>query len=67
MDKKLIFNLFRFAAIFGNVVFILWVSYNAIDEGFRGTLPQVISGIGLILLLSLNIVLLSLRGIRSNN
>jgi hypothetical protein len=60
MNKKLIIKLFRYVAIFGNVVFVLWVLYNAMDEGFRGTIYEMLSGIGLILLLSLNIVLLSL-------
>jgi hypothetical protein len=65
MDKKMIFNLLRFAAIFGNVLFILWITYNGIDEGFKGTPIQVVSYIGLVSLLSLNIVLLALRKERS--
>ena len=28
--------LFKYLAIAGNVLFILWVMYNGIDEGFRG-------------------------------
>ncbi|MDR3575784.1 MAG: hypothetical protein P4L50_18135 [Anaerolineaceae bacterium] len=67
MDKKLVFNLLKFAAILGNILFILWISYNAIDEGFRGTIYQVISGIGIILLLALNSVLLFLKGSRSDH
>jgi hypothetical protein len=65
MDKKMIFNLLRFAAIFGNVLFILWITYNGIDEGFKGTPMQVVSYIGLVSLLSLNIVLLALHKDRS--
>jgi len=60
MNKKLIIKSLRYVAILGNVVFVLWVLYNAMDEGFRGTIYEMLSGIGLILLLSLNIVLLSL-------
>jgi hypothetical protein len=52
-NKNLIF-LMRFAAISGNVLFILWVTYNGINEGFRGTLPEKISYIGLMSLLALN-------------
>ena len=33
-----LYNLFKYLAIAGNVLFILWVTYNGIDEGFRGTL-----------------------------
>jgi hypothetical protein len=61
MDKNLFFKLFRAAAIMGNVVFILWITYNGIDEGFKGTPVQVISYIGLVTLLLLNTVLLLLR------
>ncbi len=37
MNINLVFKLLRFAAVFGNVVFVLWILYNAIDEGFQGT------------------------------
>lgn len=53
-----IFKLLRYTAIFGDVLFILWVSFNAIDEGFTGTLYQKVSYIGLVFLLILNIGLL---------
>jgi hypothetical protein len=52
----------RYAAITGNVVFVLWVVRNAINEGFRGTEPQIASAVGLILLLALNSALLWRRG-----
>jgi hypothetical protein len=61
MNKKSLFNLFRAAAVFGDVLFILWVTYNGINEGFQGTPVQVGSYIGLVLLLTLNIVLLLIR------
>jgi hypothetical protein len=67
MNKNLIIDLLRFAAIFGNVIFILWITYNAIDEGFRGTIYQIISGIGIILLLILNTILLSIKRGRSES
>ena len=61
MTKNLVFSLLRIAAIAGNVVFILWITYNGIDEGFKGTLPEIASYIGLTSLLILNIVLLSVK------
>ena len=65
MNKKYVFRLFCYAAMLGNLMFVLWILYNAIDEGFKGTPYQVASGIGLILLLTLETVLLSVAEIRS--
>ncbi|MGA3291830.1 MAG: hypothetical protein ABSC49_01640 [Candidatus Microgenomates bacterium] len=48
----------RYLAILGDVLFILWVSFNGIDEGFSGTIYQKLSYIGLVSLLILNIGLL---------
>jgi hypothetical protein len=48
----------RYAAIAGNIVYVLWILHNGIDEGFAGSLVQVVSMIGLMLLLVLNAVLL---------
>jgi hypothetical protein len=53
-----LYNLFKYLAIAGNALFILWVTYNGIDEGFRGTLVQKVSYAGLMLLLVLNTVLI---------
>ncbi|HEY5220621.1 MAG TPA: LPXTG cell wall anchor domain-containing protein [Candidatus Paceibacterota bacterium] len=45
--------------ICGNILFVLWMVYNGIDEGFTGsTGPQIASYIGLTLLLILNSALL---------
>ena len=51
-------KLLRYIAIFGNIMFILWITYNGIDEGFKGTVYQKLSYIGLVSLLILNIGLL---------
>ncbi len=58
MDKTTIINLFKYLAVAGNLLFILWITYNGINEGFKGTLIQIFSYIGLSLLLVLNSVLL---------
>ena len=58
METKQLISLLRYGAIGGNVLFILWVSYNAIDEGFRGTLPEKFSYVGLMGLLLTNCFLL---------
>jgi hypothetical protein len=52
------YKLLRYAAILGNILFILWITFNGIDEGFRGTIYQKLSYIGLVSLLILNIGLL---------
>jgi hypothetical protein len=51
-------SLFRYAALAGNVLFILWITRNGIKEGFRGTPPEIASYVGLVALLVLNSVLL---------
>ena len=53
-----LYNLFKYIAVAGNILFILWVTYNGIDEGFRGTLVEKASYVGLMLLLVLNMVLI---------
>jgi hypothetical protein len=54
MQKKNAQLLMRFMAVFGNLLFILWIIYNAIHEGLRGTMPEIISCLFLICLLALN-------------
>jgi hypothetical protein len=58
MKKTTFISLFKDLAIAGNVIFILWITYNGINEGFKGTLVQIFSYIGLTLLLILNSILL---------
>ncbi len=58
MQKQLIV-LLKVAAIIGNVIFIFWILYNGINEGFQGTVPEKISYTVLILLLAVNTFLLS--------
>ena len=36
-----LYNLFKYLAIAGNMLFILWVTYNGMDEGFSGTLLEI--------------------------
>ena len=62
MKNSGIYNLFKYLAIAGNVLFILWVTYNGIDEGFSGTLSEKASYVGLMLLLALNTALILRKG-----
>ena len=58
METYKLNSLLRYAALTGNILFILWISFNAMDEGFKGTLIQKLSAIGMVILLILNCVLL---------
>lgn len=58
MKKNGVYNLSKHAAIAGNVLFVLWILRNGIDEGFRGTIYEILSYVGLTLLLTFNTVLL---------
>lgn len=46
-----------YVALIGDALYFLWVLYNGIDEGFAGTPVQMVSAIGLLVLLALNAVL----------
>ncbi len=52
--KTNIITLFRYGAIAGNILFILWVSFNAVKEGFSGTVYEKISYVALMGLLITN-------------
>jgi len=60
MDNNF-YKILRHAAILGDVFFILWITYNGIDEGFAGTIYQKVSYISLVSLLILDIGLLYRR------
>jgi len=52
-------EILRLLALVGNVIYILWILYNGIDEGFKNIASvQAISLLGLLFLLAINIFLL---------
>jgi hypothetical protein len=52
-----------YLAMAGNVIYILWIVYNAIDEGFQSIHSiQTVALIGLVVILTLNYILLSRKG-----
>jgi hypothetical protein len=53
-ETSIIIELLTWAAIAGNILFMLWISFNAISEHFRGTIYQKISYVGLMGLLAIN-------------
>ena len=46
------------AAVAGNILFILWILFNGINEGFQGTIIEKISYISLMGLMAVNAFLL---------
>lgn len=60
MKKLSIITIAQAIALFGNLFFILWIVYNGIDEGFQGTFSQILSYIGLVVLLTINSMLVLL-------
>lgn len=47
-------RLLKFLAVAGNILFIPWLLHNRADEGFRASAYQLVSYIGLTILLLLN-------------
>lgn len=67
MNKNLtIYKVIKYLALVGNVLYILWILYNAVDSGFQERPVQAIALTGLIALLILNILIIS-RSNRNNN
>jgi hypothetical protein len=48
----------RYLALTGNTLFILWILFNGMNEGWRATPYQLVSYIALVFLLLLNSALL---------
>lgn len=59
--KLSLMTLLTWGAVAGNILFVLWGTYNGIDEGFKGTLPEKISYITLTGLLVTNVFLILRR------
>jgi len=56
--KTTLITLLKYGAIAGNILFVLWVTFNAIDSGFSGTVYEKISYVALMALLVTNCFLL---------
>ena len=54
MSKQLLLNVLRKAALAGDMLFVLWILFNAMDSGFKGTRIEILASIILIFLLILN-------------
>jgi hypothetical protein len=56
-ETPILIKLLTWAALAGNILFMLWISYNGIHEHFRGTVYEKLSYIGLMGLLAINSIL----------
>jgi hypothetical protein len=61
MENSEMYNFLRHIVIAGNIIFVLWILYNGINEGFQGTPIEIVSYIGLMVLLLLNAFLIYSR------
>jgi len=61
MQNKQLISLLTYAAIAGNIIFLLWGLYNGINEGFKGTLTEKVSYAGISGLFIINSFLLLKR------
>ena len=57
-QRHLFTDLFSWLVIAANVLFVLWILYNGISEGFRGTRVEQFSYLALMGLLAANAILL---------
>ncbi|HEY5470326.1 MAG TPA: hypothetical protein VIK07_07375 [Bacteroidales bacterium] len=64
MQNRQLIQLLKYVVITGNIIFILWILYNGISEGFKGTLVQIFSYVALIGLLTVNSILLLFKPIQ---
>jgi hypothetical protein len=55
---KEIKSMLSFFAVAGNILFILWILYNGINEGFAGTTMQKIIYFSMMSLLAINTFLI---------
>lgn len=65
-ENKPQLTLLRYAAISGNVFFILWMLFNGINEGFKATSAEKITYLSMFVLLAINSILLILGGHRKS-
>jgi len=65
-NKSFLIELISLAAIAGNILFVLWILYNGINEGFRGTTAEKFSYITLMGLMTVNSILLIRNRMQQN-
>jgi hypothetical protein len=61
-ERSTLIELLTWAAIAGNILFILWILYNGIQVHFQGTIYEKIFYIGLMGLLAINCFLIIRKG-----
>jgi|BarGraIncu00421A_1022006.scaffolds.fasta_scaffold57717_2 hypothetical protein len=57
-ENSVLIKFLSWIALAGNILFMLWITYNGIAEHFKGTVYEKISYIGLMGLFVINIILI---------
>ena len=65
--KSILIEVLTIASLIGNILFILWISYNGLKEHFRGTVNEKLSYFGLMILLIINSFLILRKNQRVSN
>ena len=65
-ERSVFIELLTLAALVGNILFILWMTYNGLQEHFNGTIYEKLSYIVLTLLLIINSYLILRKNKRVN-
>ena len=51
-------SLLKYAVIFGNIIFLLWILFNGVMEGFKAPLVELFYYVGVMALLATNSIIL---------
>ena len=51
-------SLLKYAVIFGNIIFLLWILFNGVMEGFKAPLVEIFYYVGVMALLAINSIIL---------
>jgi hypothetical protein len=65
--KSILIEVLTIASIIGNILFMLWISYNGLKEHFKGTVYEKLSYFGLMILLIINSFLILRKNQRVSN
>jgi hypothetical protein len=65
--KSILIEVLTIASLVGNILFMLWISYNGLKEHFKGTVYEKLSYFGLMILLIINSFLILRKNQRVSN
>ena len=65
--KSILMEVLTIASLIGNILFMLWISYNGLKEHFKGTVYEKLSYFELMILLIINSFLILRKNQRVSN